>query len=474
MMQFTNSHPETDMMYPELSTITVIYNRAQDETDPLMSRLIPGLAYLMIVLSSLISIVIMIYTSSRIVHRHPNYTMCLAALVLAIIALLCPEHLFPSILDARIVGSVILCAMSLDIISIVWIYGFKNLYTDLEFSIGRPILKIWILFWVLAPVILIAILIWWAVTYVISEPVVDYIPRWLPIVVTLAFIVILSCVEVSKQVDYNVFSMIIEATRPSKDWGPADPLVRHSWKQWKSVCEDTGERDFTLRRRGTKDYTNSIKKGQYTHSAKYGTAQRKLNMNNTTLPSDTRGSNSPNYNGSVFGDSAIEEDMNSDKFNYRLPNGHSSSPGNSNSSRKSSAMNGAPGKRLYLEPKEVHTRRQRRHSIDNNREPAYMSRIEIPSSDVPAAVMHRQSRQPRNPMGRSESFQTRIVPPPVPPPPMEYFSSYGPNFQRNIYISGADAASSVDSGAHSAQQPQRLSWRKAVLKDEEHEFSTEL
>lgn len=467
IMQFNNSHPETAIMYPELSTITVIYNRAQDETDPLMSRLIPGLAYLMIVLSSLISIVIMIYTSSRIVHRHPNYTMCLAALVLAIIALICPEHLFPSILDSRIVGSVIICAMTLDIISIVWVYGFKNLYTDLEFSIGRPILKTWIFFWVLTPLILVIILIWWAVTYVIGEPVIDYIPRWFPIVVSLAFIVILSCVEVSKQVDYNVFSMILEATRPSKDWGPADPLVRHSWKQWKSVCEDTGERDFTLRRRGTKDYTNSIKKGQYTHSAKYGTAQRKIN---STVPIDTRGSNSPNYNGSVFGDSAIEEDMNSDKFNYRLPNGSTPSPGYSNSSRKSSVMNGGPPRRLYLEPKDARRQRRHSHSMDNNREPTYTSRIEIPSPEVPGA------RAIRNPMGRSESFQTRIVPPPVPPPPMEYYSSYGPNFQRNIYISGTDAASSVDSGAHSGgqHQPQRLSWRKATLKDEEHEFSTEL
>ncbi|KAJ6640707.1 Sodium- and chloride-dependent glycine transporter 2 [Pseudolycoriella hygida] len=100
--------------------------------------------------------------------------------------------------------------------------------------------------------------------------------------------------------------MIREAAQPSKDWGPADPIVRHAWKQWRSVCEDTGQKDFTLRRRGTRDYTHSIKKGQYSR-AKYGTQQ---NLRQGSTP----GSSSPNYSGSVFEDSAIEEDVNSDKF----------------------------------------------------------------------------------------------------------------------------------------------------------------
>lgn len=456
---------------PELTTLTAIYDRALDENDPLLSRLIPGLAYLMIVLSSLISLVIMIYTASRILHRHPNYTICLAALILAIIALLCPDYLFSSIMDSRIVGSIVVCAMSFDIISIVWVYGLKNLYTDLEFSIGRPIFKTWLGFWALTPLVLLGILIWWAITYVASELVIDYIPRWFPIVVSLAFIVILACVEVSKQVDYNVFSMIIEATRPSKDWGPADPLVRHSWKQWKSVCEDTGERDFTLRRRGTKDYTNSIKKGQYSHNhvngvgggSKYGTTQRKPEVPVV----ETRGSNSPNCDGSMYGDSAIEEDMNSDKFNYKMNGGFGgSSVGPSPMGSRTSSANGPSGKRLFLDPKDV----RRRYSMEKEPSPTYTSRIEI----TPVEPMYNRNGA-RNPMARSESFQARVLSTPIPPPAQtDFVSSYGPNFQRSIYISG-DAASSVDSGAHSSQQqPTRLSWRKATLKDDDNEFSTEL
>uniref|UniRef100_A0A336MYS6 CSON006556 protein n=1 Tax=Culicoides sonorensis TaxID=179676 RepID=A0A336MYS6_CULSO len=488
MMQFNNSKndiPYQHLQYPELTTITTIYDRALDEKDPLLSRLIPGLAYIMIFLSSLMSLVILIYTASRMVRRHPNYTMCLAALILAIIGLLCPDHLFPSILDSRIVGSVIVGAMAFDIMSIAWVYGFKNLYTDLEFSIGRPILKLWLLFWMLAPIILMGLLIWWAITYVTGEPVVDFIPRWLPIVLALAFIVILACIEVSKQVDYNVFNMILEATRPSKDWGPGDPLVRHSWKQWKSVCEDTGERDFTLRRRGTKDYTNSIKKGQYTHAGKYGTANRTTNGiglnkgSKGSTPGTSGGSNSPNCSGSVFGDSAIEEDMSSDRFpngNYKVGNGldhYGSTPRTSNNSRKSSSL--AHGNRKqFLDPKDSRVPYSQRLSVEKV-EPSYTSRIEITPPDPPVRV--------RNPLARSESFQPAL-PPPVPPPPAEFISSYGPNFQRNIYISssgststatalGPQPSTSATSIDKSSGTMERLNWRNKPSHNDD-EFSTEL
>lgn len=47
--------------------------------------------------------------------------------------------------------------------------------------------------------------------------------------------------------------------KPSRKWGPVDPILRYNWVQWHSKAKE-GERDFTLKRRGTKDYTHSIKK----------------------------------------------------------------------------------------------------------------------------------------------------------------------------------------------------------------------
>ena len=314
-------HNSSSLMpiYPDLTTITSIYDRAfVEEEHSYFRSLIPSLAYLMVILAGLISISIAIYTSSRLFKRHPNYIMCLLGMFIAIACLICPNFLISRMLDLRWVGIVIICALVFDIISVTWIYGSKDLSIDLEFSIGRPIMKLWLMLWTFIPIILVGIISWWIAqpSKHQYDPINELIPRWIPIVVCVVIIVLFSVHEVTKQVDYNTFNMIHESTKPAKDWGPADPLVRHAWKQWKSVCDDTGQRDFTLRRRGTKDWTSSIKKGQYSHASRnHSNSINKYNVNGKQAPSSmTGGSNSPNYSGSVFGDSAIEEDMNSDKY----------------------------------------------------------------------------------------------------------------------------------------------------------------
>lgn len=301
MTQFSNPVTmNSTILLPELKPLTSIYDAALADTDPLLNRLIPGLAYILIVLVSIMTIAVGIYTSSRFFSRHPNYILSMCGLGASITALLAPKYLVARLLDSHIVGVLVICALIFDIMSITWIYGAKNIYTDLEFSIGRPILKSWVFMWCIAPVLLTGLLVWWSATFVNIDLGIIAVPRWSPIIFALVIIVVMACVEVYQQVDYNCCSMIQEAAQSSTDWGPADPIVRHAWKQWRSVCEDTGQKDFTLRRRGTRDYTHSIKKGQYSRGGKYGQHIRKAS---------TGGSSSPNYSGSIFEDSAIEEDV---------------------------------------------------------------------------------------------------------------------------------------------------------------------
>lgn len=307
MFQFHNTVRNIDtVIYPELTTLTAIYDKAKMEEDHLLKQIVPGLMYLVAILSSMVTVVINIYTTSRVFRRHRNYVLSLSGMLVAILLMLAPNFIIARLLDVRFIGPFIICACIVELIGLIWAYGVKNVYTDLEFSIGRPIFKLWLGIWIITPVLLAGLLIWWIITTTAigQELLINEVPRWVPVVISLGIVVIMACVVVSKQVDYNFMAMIRGANKPTKNWGPADPLVRHAWKQWTSKCEDTGERDFTLRRRGTKDYTNSIKRGQYPHQ-RYGTQTR-----NTS----TQGSNSPNYSGSVFGDSAIEEDMSMDKF----------------------------------------------------------------------------------------------------------------------------------------------------------------
>lgn len=214
------------IIIPELKPLTSIYDTALTDPDPLLSRLIPGLAYLIVVLTSITTIAISIYTASRLSRRHPNYLLSLTGLVTSITALIYPEFFISRILDSRVVGVLVICALIVEKFVFCGIYGVRNIYTDLEFSIGRPIMKLWVFLWCTIPLTLSGLLIWWSISYNPSELAITYLPRWVPIIVSVIIILVLACVEVYKQVDYNCCSMIQEAAQPSKDWGPADPIVR--------------------------------------------------------------------------------------------------------------------------------------------------------------------------------------------------------------------------------------------------------
>ena len=424
--QHNSSGHRDSIIFPDLTTITSIYDRAfVEEEHTYLRSLIPSLAYLMIIIAGLTSISIAIYTSSRLLKRHPNYIMCLAGMFVSIGALICPNFIISRMLDMRWIGTVIVCALIFDIISITWIYGSKDLSIDLEFSVGRPIMKLWLVVWALIPLVLIGITAWWIAlpSPLDYDPIQDMIPRWIPIVICSAIIVIFAVHEVTKQVDYNMCNMIQESARPAKDWGPADPLVRHAWKQWKSVCDDTGQRDFTLRRRGTKDWTSSIKKGQYSHASRN---QNVINANKYTVNGKkssstiTGGSNSPNYSGSVFGDSAIEEDMNSDKYpsnhlepyhnyhNYESRSRKSSTKRSSDASQRSNYMyhqhnieNGLDDDVNANMESNYHSQKiPIRVSTNVRRQENFTSRIEIMPDDAPAQFQPYQSTfMAKNPLG---------------------------------------------------------------------------
>ncbi|XP_073842135.1 solute carrier family member bloated tubules isoform X2 [Musca autumnalis] len=313
MIQFDHS-ANGAYLIDELKPLTAIYDRILYDTpaNALWIKLLPSLINGLVVVACLVSIVVGVYTCTRLVPRHPNYVISLVGLVAAIISLSSPNFYVARLMDSRVVGTMIVTALVFELIALTWIYGVKNIYTDLEFSIGRPIFKIWLGLWCICPAILTGLLVWWCSDDDQEDVLPNIMPRWAPILFVIFVILLIACVQIFRQVEYNFFGMICEASKSAKEWGPADPLARHAWKQWRSVCQDTGQRDFTLRRRGTRDYTHSIKKGQYSSSGKYANGQ--ANSTQQHWKSSTPGNSSPNYSGSVFGDSAIEEDISVDKF----------------------------------------------------------------------------------------------------------------------------------------------------------------
>lgn len=204
------------------------------------------------------------------------------------------------------------------------------------------------------------------------------------------------------------------------------------------MCEDTGQKDFTLRRRGTRDYTHSIKKGQYSR-AKYGTQQN-------IRPGSTPGSSSPNYSGSVFEDSAIEEDVNSDKYH-----GYGAKPlRNSNGSRNTLTSNNSRRNtnNKVPDPKE-HQKQFFYIRSANENDYNNVSKVEIVTAPSNQTTHNHRKSAAKNPMARVDSNPNYSAQVTVPD------NSYG-SFKRDSYGNNVD----------------HICWRKFSVNSQE--YSTEL
>ncbi|PSN34601.1 hypothetical protein C0J52_23423 [Blattella germanica] len=115
----------------------------------------------------------------------------------------------------------------------------------------------------------------------LSDPVWVYTAGW--VLYLLAWVIIISAAihQIHAQVDYNLSQKFLSTLKPSRNWGPVDTIYRHWWVQWRVTCTKTGERDFTFKRRGTKDYTSSVQK--YNTTDAIGTYRQTPSSANGTL-----------------------------------------------------------------------------------------------------------------------------------------------------------------------------------------------
>lgn len=75
----------------------------------------------------------------------------------------------------------------------------------------------------------------------------------------------------------------MSSLKPSRNWGPVDPIQRHGWVVWREQCTLSGERDFTLKRRGTRDYTHSVRHATDTLGSRYYPQYTKPNNEKTNI-----------------------------------------------------------------------------------------------------------------------------------------------------------------------------------------------
>lgn len=264
---------------PDVLLMTLVYDAGQSYLP--FTQLWPALAFIAFTLSGFCSMCAVLYTIiSGIIFEtgkdwlwwHVAGFSCIIGFLIGVPCLLLNNFEVTHILDHYVIGRTALATIALELIGFLWIYGSKNIYNDFEFVMGCKLTPIWKIIWIIAPIILIAL----EIASVVLLPVTGsgakdddiwiyvtgwglYLAIWLIIIGTAVY-------QVSSQVGYNLKQKLSSALKSTRNWGPKDTLYTVQWVRWKDYSNKGGEKDFTLRRQGTKDYTSSIKKGTHSFS----------------------------------------------------------------------------------------------------------------------------------------------------------------------------------------------------------------
>ncbi|XP_075230210.1 sodium-dependent nutrient amino acid transporter 1-like isoform X2 [Lycorma delicatula] len=267
---------------PELFVLTLLYDVITNcFHDNLQIWSILG--FLLLVFSGLNSMAAIVFTviESIMIETKERWKwwmitagVCTVAFLAGIICLLPVKLELVHMLDRYVVGHMVAASTALELIGFVWIYGSFALYSDFEFVLGQKLNPIWSVVWFLTPILLVVLEIWSLVVLPFSGTHQQHDAQWLNIMgwifysTTWCIILFVAFWQIFTQVDYNIGQKLLSTLKPSRNWGPVDPIYRHGWVVWRGQSTISGERDFTLKRRGTRDYTHSVKRA---HSQPKGT-----------------------------------------------------------------------------------------------------------------------------------------------------------------------------------------------------------
>ncbi|XP_066250792.1 sodium-dependent nutrient amino acid transporter 1 isoform X1 [Euwallacea similis] len=266
------THIASSHFISEVRLFTMIYDSAVNHGNDNF-RYWTIAAYLFFVFAGFLSMATLTYTMLKAIYGHDgirfkwwqtSIIFSFSGFVLSCALLLKPNFLLVRLLDEYVVGNLIFICVILEVLAFICFYGTSRIQSDFEFMLGHILSKIWLFMWWIIPLVLTGILLWGlAVIYLeemfSSDPVWLYGIGWAVVLTTFLLIIAMGLVVLRKQDGYTVCDKLKASLEPSQEWGPKDPMLRYNWVQWNTKSQ-SGERDFTLKRRGTKEYTKTIRK----------------------------------------------------------------------------------------------------------------------------------------------------------------------------------------------------------------------
>ncbi|CAG9558166.1 unnamed protein product [Danaus chrysippus] len=205
-----------------------------------LSNAWPILVYLLLFISGIITMVTFLYPLYDRFRRVGGYKWRYLSVgsstvgVGAAMAVLAFGHSPLTLLEDIVMPLMISLATLVEISAFIFIYGWKVLVEDIEFLTGYNLRKYWVLGWFLVIGVLAPFTAWWTADWFIDTP--NWTePPWeaTSIVITAGFFVvsflIFAAISISKQVQYDFMGKLKSSFKPSRHWGPRDPITHYYW-----------------------------------------------------------------------------------------------------------------------------------------------------------------------------------------------------------------------------------------------------
>lgn len=248
-----------------IAVLVLIYQSSVSEK---RSKEWPLLAFAVIFISGVITVLTLLYPVYDKLHRiagdHWRMFACaLSALGTALtVTVLAQGMSIAALLDELAVPVLAVFTTIVEVVGFVFIYGWFYLTVDIHFVTGSRLPYFWLVTWWSTPVFLMGVTGWWLRSLLRSslEENQSLWPLGGVFIGILAVMIVMAAVAVAKEEQYNFLTKIASAFRPSRLWGPEEPMARYVWMSQRYANENANsEQEFTT---DTKMYNHIMSKYQ--------------------------------------------------------------------------------------------------------------------------------------------------------------------------------------------------------------------
>ncbi|XP_047530168.1 sodium-dependent dopamine transporter-like isoform X1 [Vanessa atalanta] len=261
MWQSIGSEGNKDSSF--IAILVLIYQSSVSEK---RSKEWPLLAFGIVLISGIITVLTLLFPIYDKLHRvagdHWRIFACASsALGTALtVSVLAQGIDVAAMLDELVVPVLAVFTTVVEIVGFVFIYGWYYLTVDIHFITGSRLPGFWLVTWWTIPVLLMGVTGWWLRSLLRSAwgEGQTLWPLGIVFMGILVVMVVMAAVAVAKEEQFNLLTKMASAFRPSRLWGPEEPMARYVWMSQRFLNENANsEHEFHT---DTKMYNHIITK----------------------------------------------------------------------------------------------------------------------------------------------------------------------------------------------------------------------